>query len=183
MVLTSNQFMLMDKTHTSRRTTSNQYLMKHLYVVKSAKILNGEFEEALAGFTNASKRSIKSDQTFQIAMVIKQSEGKYLYIHGYKIKMENKIYKEILFIYLLIYYLLGQMSSWKFMVMRIRFCFQFKFKNWNLVASGSKHEYQHGGSSKLFYANGIDYVDLMSHQSILVVMEATSLLFMRKNQI
>ena len=100
MVLTSNQFMLMDKTHTSRRTTSNQYLMKHLYVVKSAKILNGEFEEALAGFTNASKRSIKSDQTFQIAMVIKQSEGKYLYIYGYKIKMENKIYKEILFIYL-----------------------------------------------------------------------------------
>ena len=77
------------------------------------------------------------------------------------------------------------MFFWKFMVMRIRFCFQFKFKfkNWNLVASWSKHEYQHGGSSKLFYANGIDYVDLMSHQSILVVMEATSLLFMRKNQI
>ena len=96
--------MLMDKTHTSRRTTSNQYLMKHLYVVKSAKILNGEFEEALAGFTNASKRSIKSDQTFQIAMVIKQSEGKYFYIYGYKIKMKNKIYrkKKILFIYLFI---------------------------------------------------------------------------------
>jgi len=74
------------------------------------------------------------------------------------------------------------MSSWKFMVMRIRFCFRLKFNNWNLVASGSKHN-QHGGSSKLFYANGIDYVDLMLHQSILVVMEATSLLFMRKNQI
>ena len=79
--------------------------------------------------------------------------------------------------------MLGQMSFWKFMVMRIRFCFQFKFKNWNLVASWSKHEYQHGGSSKSFDANGIDYVDLMSHLSILVVMEATSLLFMRKNQI
>ncbi len=83
MVLTSNQFMLMAKTHASKGMTSNQYLMKHLYVVKSAKILNGEFEEALAGFTNASKRSIKSDQTFQIAMIIKQSEGKYLYIYIY----------------------------------------------------------------------------------------------------
>ena len=79
--------------------------------------------------------------------------------------------------------MLGQMSFWKFMVMRICFCFQFKFENWNLVASWSKHEYQHGGSSKSFYANGIDGMDLMSHQSILVVMEATSLLFMQKNQI
>ncbi len=68
--------------------------------MKSEKILNGEFEEELARFTNASKLSIKSDQTFLIAIVIKKSEGKYLYIYG-NIKLKQKIY---LFIFLFIYF-------------------------------------------------------------------------------